>query len=518
MRSNGSYSFWQAVAANCAAVREWDSNGTVFGFNKKLSNHQAGEFGHNDFYPVCVAGVEAAREPVDGRTLLRAMICLDEIRGRLAEVFSLRTFKIDHVLHGAIGSAAVYGALVGATAEQVESAIGMLVAHYVPFRAIRSGDQLSDSKGASAALSAEMAVLCMRRAMKGFVGPKDIFRNPESVFRWNVKTPEKESPFDLMLCTEGEDFAVMGMHFKLGLYEHQSAGALELLSRHPEICNSSDAIASVKIVAYEPAFSIIGDKAKRDPQTRQSADHSMVYIVSTLLRKATELEELPHSTAGLWSALILGPHDYSQEAIHHPHTRALMEKVTFVHGGKDYDDLYPEGIPTSVEIVLQDGSHFDSGLFRRDAIAAEHVVLAASSSISVCSLLLLLCFYGYVMLLLATAAFPSCCTTDCWCCRCSLIPSLLPSLFFLLNIVFPYLLAAPASTRMVLFPAGHSRNEEVDLEDLLHHKFRALGALALPKEKVVSTIEKLLSLHRATPQQVQELYAVEGLSPREPIY
>ena len=25
----------------------------------------------------------------------------------------------------------------------------------------------------------------------------------------------------------GDDFAVMGMHFKLGLYEHQSAGALQ---------------------------------------------------------------------------------------------------------------------------------------------------------------------------------------------------------------------------------------------------------------------------------------------------
>jgi 2-methylcitrate dehydratase len=34
------------------------------------------------------------------------MILLDEIRGRLAEVFSLKTYKIDHVVHGAIASAA----------------------------------------------------------------------------------------------------------------------------------------------------------------------------------------------------------------------------------------------------------------------------------------------------------------------------------------------------------------------------------------------------------------------------
>lgn len=67
------------------------------------------------------------------------MILLDEIRGRLAEVYSLKTHKIDHVMHGAIASATVYAAMLGASPEIIEHAIGMLVAHYVPFRAIRSG-------------------------------------------------------------------------------------------------------------------------------------------------------------------------------------------------------------------------------------------------------------------------------------------------------------------------------------------------------------------------------------------
>merc|ERR1711988_1819034 len=116
------------------------------------------------------------------------MICLDEIRGWLAEVFSLKQYKIDHVVHGAIGSAAVYGALLGASAEEIESAIGMTVAHYVPFRAIRAGKQLSDSKGASAAISTEAAVLSMRRAMNGFIGPRYIFRNPEAIFRFMEPT------------------------------------------------------------------------------------------------------------------------------------------------------------------------------------------------------------------------------------------------------------------------------------------------------------------------------------------
>merc|ERR1719183_1215737 len=104
----------KAVVANASAVREWDSNGTVFGYNPNIPGHIAGEFGHNDFYPVVMAAAQVTGN-VDGKQALRAMICLDELRGRLAEVFSLKSYKIDHVVHGAIGSAAVYGALLGAS-------------------------------------------------------------------------------------------------------------------------------------------------------------------------------------------------------------------------------------------------------------------------------------------------------------------------------------------------------------------------------------------------------------------
>merc|ERR1719384_2879507 len=192
----------KAIVANSSAVREWDSNGTVFGYNPNIPGHTAGEFGHNDFYPVVMAAAQVTGD-VDGKKALLAMICSDEIRGRLAEVFSLKSYKIDHVVHGAIGSAAVYGALLGASAEQIESAIGMAVAHYVPFRAIRAGKQLSDSKGASAAISTEAAVLSMRRAMRGFVGPKDIFRNPEAIFRFFEPTTGTAASQELIDITLG---------------------------------------------------------------------------------------------------------------------------------------------------------------------------------------------------------------------------------------------------------------------------------------------------------------------------
>ena len=409
----------KAIVANSAAVREWDSNGTNFGYNPALG-HTAGEFGHNDFYPVAIAAAQLAGR--DGAFALRGMVLLDEIRGRLAEVFSLKTFKIDHVVHGAIASAATYGAMLGATPAQIESAIGMLVAHYIPWRAIRAGKQLSDSKGASAAISTEAAILSMQRAMKGFIGPRDIFRNPEAIFRFfEPTTTGKErwiemapSPFDLVLSHSGDDFAVMGMHFKLGLYEHQSAGALQglidLIASHPDLLRdpSGGTIASIKILAYEPAFGIIGNPAKMDPKTRQSADHSMAYIVATLLRKALEYTRsrgaLP--TGGkahdeVWKALMLSPHDYREDesAIFHPLTRQLMKTIRFEHGGPEYDAKYPDGIPTSLVITTGAGKSLDSGL--------------------------------------------------------------------------------------VMYPAGHARNTAANLKDILAHKFQLLGQLGLDQPQPI---------------------------------
>jgi 2-methylcitrate dehydratase len=374
----------KAIAANCAAVREWDANGTNFGYNP-AAGRTAGEFGHNDFYPVAVAAAQLAGR--DGAFALRGMVLLDEIRGRLAEVFSLKSYKIDHVVHGAIGSAAAFGAMLGAAPEQIESAIGMFVAHYIPWRAIRAGEQLSDSKGASAALSAEAAVLAAQRSLRGFVGPRDVFRNPEAIFRafegpgqlfarvGAARPPDRAarhaSPFDLTLAHSGSDFAVMGMHFKLGLYEHQSAGALAgligLIEKHPDLLASPDRIRSIRILAYEPAFSIIGDPHKRDPRTRQSADHSMLYIVATTLRKALDLASR-HGPGAVghgdeaWKNLMLAPEDYGRAAIVNPLTRALMDRITFEHGGAEYDRRYPDGIPTSVVITASAGGTLDSGL------------------------------------------------------------------------------------------------------------------------------------------------------------
>ncbi len=136
------------------------------------------------------------------------------------------------------------------------------------------------------------------------------------------------------------------MHFKLGLYEHQSAGAIQglmdVLARQPGLLESPEKLRSVRIAIYEPAFHIICDPAKRDPRTRQSADHSMPYIIATLLRKAIEQKR-----SG-WKELMLLPQDYDEAALGNSLTRQLIDKIEIRHGGPEYDSKYPDGIPTTL--------------------------------------------------------------------------------------------------------------------------------------------------------------------------
>merc|ERR1712060_1001511 len=339
-------------------------------------------------------------------------------------------------LHGAIASAAVYGALMGASAEEIESGIGMTVAHYIPFRAIRAGKQLSDSKGSSAAISTEAAVLSMRRAMNGFLGPRDIFRNPEAIFRFcepttgaqrskenidialknKVRWGPGPSPSNLVLSHSGSDFAVCGMHFKIGLYEHQSAGALgglvNFLMQNPAIVSGGkDSIENINIVAYEPAFGIIGDPAKKNPKTRQSADHSMAFIVSRILVKALKAGKVASTMDAAWMDLMLSPYDYGKDTLYDAKTRAMMAKISFSHGGPEFDARYPDGIPTQIDISLKGGKQISSG--------------------------------------------------------------------------------------MVMYPSGHARNTSADLRKILAHKNRMLGSIVWSDEghveQVVDRLEKLKS-------------------------
>merc|ERR1719163_1003304 len=72
--------------------------------------------------------------------------------------------------------------------------------------------------------------------------------------------------------------------------------------------------------------------------------------------------KVPATMDEAWMKLMLSPYDYGKDALFDAETRALMQKITFEHGGAEYDAKYPDGIPTSLDVTLKGGKKFSSGL------------------------------------------------------------------------------------------------------------------------------------------------------------
>lgn len=149
----------------------------------------------------------------------------------------------------------------------------------------------------------------------------------------------------------------------------------------------------------------------------------MVYIISTLIRKAFEKVDLikeDRDFEELWKTLMLTPLDYSKSAIFDETTRKIMSKIDFQHGGSEYDSKYPEGIPTSMEVRTTDGKVLDSGL--------------------------------------------------------------------------------------VMFPGGHARCKDISANEVLQHKFKILGKLALEKQENIRFKVQLDNIGEMSNEELQEIY------------
>jgi len=264
----------KAITANVSAISELNNNSVFVGHNK-------GEIVYNDFYPVIIACAQQ-NVALTGEKVAKGMVLLNEIQERLCEAFPLSPHRVDPVLYGAIASTVTYGALMGATPSQIENAISILITHNIPTLAIRQGKQIYDIQGSSSAILVEAAINAIRRAHGGLVGPQDVFRNPDGIFRM-LEPTNGNSPFDLNLTMEGNNFSIMKNHFRLGSYSIHASGAIEgvlkLLKENKFlVLDDPDCIESIKVITYKNAVDVIGDDAKKSPQTRQTALNSIYYI------------------------------------------------------------------------------------------------------------------------------------------------------------------------------------------------------------------------------------------------
>jgi 2-methylcitrate dehydratase len=318
-----------ATLVNGLMIRYFDYNDTY------LSK----EPGHpSDNFSACLATAEM--EGRSGKDLLLGMVLAYEIQCRLCDAASLRVRGWDHVCYGLVSCALAAGRLLKLSKDEMTQAVNISLNSHLAMRQVRAGE-LSEWKGFSFANAARNAVFSALLAREGIRGPSPIFEGEMGFFR------QVSGPFELETGSFG---GRGGAGFKLGAtfikffpaeYHAQSAiwAALEIRkAAGPALL---DALESVLVETHEAGYTILGkDREKWSPKTRETADHSLPYIVAASL---------------LYGKVGLGT--YSSRRLGDQRMRELMEKVE-VREDPSLTRLYPEKIVNRVTLRLKDGRVF----------------------------------------------------------------------------------------------------------------------------------------------------------------
>jgi 2-methylcitrate dehydratase len=237
------------------------------------------------------------------------------------------------------------GRLYGLTPDQLANAASMAVVPSIPLLATRRGS-LSMWKGAATAWAIKNATDAVTYARAGLTAPSEPFDGISGVKE--VVT----GPFDLQLPSyPGGKFVVEISHQKMFPAESHSQSILALLPEIREF-TSTDEIASVEVEAYQVLLNAIGSHPSVwDPQTRETADHSLPYL---LMRGLVDGD----ITVG----------SFTPAKIADPALRPEMAKVKIRENTQWTADYRPEGLEIAgnphvqITITRRDGEVFDREL------------------------------------------------------------------------------------------------------------------------------------------------------------
>ena len=309
---------WAAFANGCL-VRYFDYNDTY------LSKEPAHP---SDNIAAALAVAEA--EGASGRELIAAIALAYEIQCRLCDTSSIRARGWDHVTYGAFSSAIAAGRLMGLDAERLRHAIGIAGVASAALRQSRVGE-LSHWKGCAFANAARHGVYAALLARAGITGPAPIFEG-EKGFEKLVSGPLD----DFRLSKD--DFMIVKTSIKFWPAEYHSQSAIEAALKLRTQIKDIAEIESVRVDSHGAAVDIIGSEPEKwHPTTRETADHSLPYIVAAALADG-EITERQFTPERLADAKLL----------------ALVQRVE-VRRHEELSAAYPTAVGNIVTVQVRSG-------------------------------------------------------------------------------------------------------------------------------------------------------------------
>lgn len=284
-----------------------------------------------------VATVLAAADAHDrgGADVVLGTVLAYEIHVRLCEAIPLRQHGLDNVIYELVASALAAGKLAGLSEEELTQAVNIALSGHVALRQSRVGE-LSDWKGLAGPNALRNGIVAAELAGRGISGPSEVF---EGKYGFTHKLSESYS-VDIGAFGDSEGgYAVNSTFMKRYPMETHAHAAVEcaqtLIDRHG--IRASE-VKSIECEAYAGAAEIIGDEEKLDPQTRETADHSLPYIVAR-----TFLDGEIHQE------------HFAPEKVREQGVSELISKIS-VEENPEFTEMYGEYMPHAMSVVTERGT------------------------------------------------------------------------------------------------------------------------------------------------------------------
>ena len=235
------------------------------------------DYNPSDVIAAVLAATEAGQGA--GRSAILGMVLAFEVLSGLRQDRSTAAgswTRWDSATYTTIAAAAVAAKQLGLDREQTGHAISLAAVSHLTLGKIRRG-QMSHWKGCATANASRNAVFCALLASQGMTGPNPVFEGRNGFFE-AIGTDLEFEP------TPSGEFRIMDAFVKwapCGFYGQPAIeAALELRGQ----IDSLDTLQEIRILTSpHGAEAMATDVSRWQPETRETADHSLPFVVAMAL-------------------------------------------------------------------------------------------------------------------------------------------------------------------------------------------------------------------------------------------
>ncbi len=320
-----------ASLANALMIRCMDYNDIYW---KQDPSHPS------DIFPAALGGCERAR--TDGRELIVGLVLGHEFEMRLCEAAfpGIRERGWHHATLTAFVSPIVAGRALRLSWQQIQHAIGISASRHCTMGAVTAG-KLTMMKNTVDPMATQSGVLAALLAEKGYTGPEHVIDGKEGLthccgpeWRLNLLTDGLGESWRITQC--GMKF------FPTEALTHTPISAVLDIVKSNDLKPAD--IRKVQIRSLARAADILSDSSKYDPHTKETADHSLPYVIAAAIvdRQVT-------------------PAQFEMGRIMDPEIRAQLPKVEVV-ADPEIEKVFPALQRVVVNITVTDGAVFSKQL------------------------------------------------------------------------------------------------------------------------------------------------------------